>query len=378
MIQAFKFKLYKSKKNKHINKKLSIAAHVYNHCIALHKRYYRIYKLHLDKYKLQRHITKLKKLSKYSYWNGLNSQAIQDIVDRIERSYKLFFRNTKTKIKCSPPGFCKSRNYKSFTLKQCGYKLLEQNRVKVEAKIFKYHKSQDILGDIKNVTVKRDVLRDFYIYFVCDVPNKSIQAPTGKSVGLDFGLKTFLTTSNGDSIQTPEFYKLSIAKLRSSQQKLSSKTKGSNNRKKAIAVVARAHKRINNQRKDHHWKLAKQLAETYDTICIEDLNLKGMQMLWGRKISDLSFAEFVNKLEHSCNKTGSKLIKINRFEPSSKTCSNCLAINKELCLKDRIWTCGNCNMVLERDINAAINIKRVGTSTLSLEAIRPSLEGGFA
>ena len=105
-----------------------------SHCIALHKRYYRMYKKSLNVYSLQKHLTKLKKLDKYSHWNQLGSQAIQDIADRIDKAYKLFFRNQKHGIKSGTPNFKKRRNYKSFTLKQAGYKLLEVIELKLETK----------------------------------------------------------------------------------------------------------------------------------------------------------------------------------------------------------------------------------------------------
>ena len=116
MIKTYKYKMYHSKHNKRLHRLINIAAEIYNHCIALHKRYYRLYGVHLEKDKLQKHLTKLKKLERYSHWNQLNSQAIQDITDRIENAYQLFFGNLERKVKCGPPGYKKKRKYKSFTL----------------------------------------------------------------------------------------------------------------------------------------------------------------------------------------------------------------------------------------------------------------------
>jgi putative transposase len=160
-MKTFCFKTYHSKKNRYLHNQISLAGEIYNHCIALHKRYYRMSKKSLNAYSLQKHLTKLKKRERYSHWNQLGSQAIQDIADRIDKAYKLFFRNQKLGIKSGPPNFKKRRNYKSFTLKQAGYKLLEDNsrrynRIKIGNKIFKYFKSQDIQGSIKTITVKRD------------------------------------------------------------------------------------------------------------------------------------------------------------------------------------------------------------------------------
>ena len=141
--------------------------------------------------------------------------------------------------------------------------------------------------------------------------------------------------------------------------------KGSNGRKKVRLQLAKLHIKTTNQRRDYFYKLSNQLVNNYDNIFIEDLNMKAMQMMWGRKVSDLAFSEFVNILEHKANVT-----KIDRFFPSSKTCSNCGTVKKELDLKDRIYICGTCNIEIDRDLNASINIKRVGASTLAGEVVR--------
>ena len=107
MIKTYCFKLYESKRNKHLHRLINLSAEIYNHCIALHKRYYKLYKTYLNKSRLQAHITKLKKLDRYKHWNNLGSQAIQEITYRIENAYTLFFRNLKRKIRCAPPSFKK-------------------------------------------------------------------------------------------------------------------------------------------------------------------------------------------------------------------------------------------------------------------------------
>ena len=365
--RAYKFKLYKSKKTKHLYRQLGIASQVYNHCIALHKRYYRRYKKHLSKYHLQKHITKLKKHNKS--WGLLGSQAIQDITDRIERGYTLFFRNLKAGVKTAPPGFKSRRRYKSFTLKQAGWGV-SGNELRVGNHNFKFSKSRELEGLVKTVTLKRDYLGDFYVIFSCEVEEHPNRVASGKSVGFDFGLKNFLTSHEGAIIETPQFYKNNIAAVKKANRNLSSKKKGSNNRRKALLHLARAHKKINNKRLDFQHKLARNLAQEYDNIFVEDLNLKGMQKLWGRKISDLGFYSFLQLLQHHCNKAGAILTKVPRYFPSSKTCSNCEHILDSLSLKERFWVCPVCGSEHDRDINAAINIFRVGASTLQIEGIR--------
>jgi len=317
-IRTYKYKLYKTKKDKRIHDVINISGIIYNHCIALHKKYYKLYGKHLNKFQLQKHLTKLKKRDKYAFWEKVPSQAIQDITVRIDNAYKKFFdyAKGKTKQKVSPPTFKAVRKYKSYTLKgKVGYKL------------------EDNIGD-------------FYICITQEIKDeKKHNITSGKSVdiGADFGLKTFLTLSDKTEIEAPLYHLKNLSKQKRLNRNLSKKQKDSNGRKKA--------------------KL--QLANNYNNIFIEDLNMKAMQMMWGRKISDLAFSEFVNILEYKANVT-----KIDRFFPSSKTCSNCGYVLKELDLKTREWTCPSCQAKHQRDVNASINIKRVGASTLAGEVVR--------
>jgi putative transposase len=370
-VKTFCFKTYHSKKNRYIHNQISLAGEIYNHCIALHKRYYRLYKKYLNAYSLQKHLTKLKKLDKYSHWNQLGSQAIQDIAYRIDKAYKLFFRNQKLGIKSGTPNFKKRRNYKSFTLKQAGYKLLENNRIKIGNKIFKYFKSQDIQGNIKTITIKRDKLGDIYIHIVTDFVETRTAPRTGEIVGFDFGLKTFLIVSNGEDIESPLFFHQNSNAIRKANRNLSKKQRLSKNRRKARKSLERLHKRISNQRADFHWKLANELTDKYDFMFFETLNIKAMQMLWGKKICDLGFYKFMLKLKYLASVKGKTVFCIGRFEPSSKTCSVCGYVYKDLELKEREWRCPECETTHDRDRNASYNILRVGASTLGLGDVSP-------
>jgi putative transposase len=362
MIKTFKYKLYNSKNNKYLHNQINIACWIYNHCISLHKKYYKIYHKSLHKYQLQKHLTKLKKLPKYSKWNSLGSQAIQDITNRIEKGYKLFYKKDNKSL----PSYKGRYKYKSFTLKQAGYKLLENNQLIINKHKYKFFKSRDIKGQIKLLTIKRDNLGNLFLYFVCEVENPKFISKTGKTAGIDFGFKTFLTLSNETTYNNPEYLKNSLNKLKTFQQSLSLKKKGSNNRKKAKYRVSKLHQKINNQRTDFLFKLAKTLCLNYDELYIEDLDLNSMkeQNNFGRKVSDLSYGEFIKILSYYCDKTGKKLSKIDRYFPSSKTCSNCGWYNSDLKLSNRTFNCKICNTEIDRDLNASKNILRVGTSTL--------------
>ena len=172
-------------------------------------------------------MTKLKKITKYSHWNLVGSQAIQDISERISRAYALFFRNLKHNIKTAPPCFKKIRKYKSFTLKQAGYKYTNQdNSIIIQKQKYRFFKSREIEGKICTVTVKRDSLGDIYIYFVCRNDENKVLARTGKSVGFDFGLKTFLTASDGQDIESPLFFRRNGSAIAKANRRLARKKQG--------------------------------------------------------------------------------------------------------------------------------------------------------
>jgi len=371
-IRTYKYKLYRTKRLKHLHSTVNISGIIYNHCIALHKRYYRLYGKHLNKFQLQKHLTKLKKKEKYAYWRQVPSQAIQQITERIDEAYKKFFNYTKgkTKLRVSPPTFKKVKKYRSYTLKgKLGYKI-ENNVISLNGYQYRFWNSREIDGNIKTVTVKRDHLGDFYLCITLEKKETKVRAAAGKSVGIDFGLKTFLTLSDEAEIEAPLYHLKNLRELKQFNRSLSKKKKSSKRRAKAKHQLARLHMKIASLRRDYFHKLSNQLANNYDTIFIEDLNMKAMQRLWGRKVSDLAFSEFINILSYKTD-----VVKIDRFYPSTKTCSSCGHINNDLALKIREWQCPSCGADHRRDINAAVNIHRVGASTLGIEAVRPTLAG---
>ena len=376
-MKTYCFKLYNSKRNRKLKRQINAAGLIYNHCIALHKRYYKLYGRYLKKYDLEKHLTKLKKLEKFSYLREIGSQAVQDIADRIERAYKLFYENRKKKQKSSPPNFKKVRKYKSFTLKQAGWKLNEDlGIIKIGRQNYRYFQSRRIEGKIKTVTIKRDPIGDIYIYIVTDFREEQIMGRTGKSVGYDFGLKKFLTASDGKDIESPLFFVKNSKLIKKKNKNLSRKQEKSNNRKKARIELARAYKKTANQRKDFHFKTALKICEEYAVVCLEDLNLEEMKKLYGRKVSDLGFYSFVQKLKYEAIKFGTRIILIDRWYASRQICSECGYKNSEVKnLRIRKWECPECGAKHDRDRNASINILKVGASTLRGNEVRPEQSG---
>ncbi|TAG93591.1 MAG: transposase [Oscillatoriales cyanobacterium] len=369
-MKTVKFKLYQSKRNRHLKRSINAAGVIYNYCIALHRRYYRIWGKHLNCAKLQAHIAKLRKRN--SFWQLVGSQAVQDICQRIEKAYQLFFKHHSKGVR--PPGFKKVRKYKSFTLKQAGYKFLGGNRVKIGNRVYQYWNSREIEGTIKTLTIKRTPLGELFLVVVVDgVVEPYVKSETGKIAGFDFGLKTFLTVSDGSEIESPQFLKQSLSAIKKASREHSRKRKGSANRERARLNLVRKHEDVANRRSDWFWKLAHELTDKFDVLCFESLNLKGMQRLWGRKVSDLAFGEFLNILQWVAKKKDKQVVFIDRWYPSSKTCSHCGQVLKELDLSVREWRCPSCQSVNGRDENAAINIQRVGASTLGLGDVRRDL-----
>ncbi len=369
-MKTLKFKLYRHKRNKSLHQTINAAGMIYNHCIALHKRYYRMFGKCVKKAKLQSHIAKLRNRNKF--WQLVGSQAVQNICERIDRAYQLFFKHNKKGFR--PPNFKKVKKYKSFTLKQAGYKFVGGNRVKIGSRVYQFWNSRLIEGKIKTVTVKRNPLGELFFCVVVD--NNStpeIKSETGKIAGFDFGLKTFLTCSEGFLVQSPQFLKQAISEVKKASRSLSKKRKGSKNWEKARKHFVRQHGKVVNRRRDWFWKLAHQLTEQFDVLCFETLNLKGMQKLWGRKIGDLAFAEFIEILEWVATKKGKQLVFIDQWFPSSKTCFHCGHVLEKLELNTREWRCPSCSNVNGRDENASLNIKRVGASTLGLDSVRQGL-----
>jgi putative transposase len=366
-MKTLKFKLYSHKRNRYLKQTINAAGKIYNHCLALHRRYYQMWSKHLGGAKLQKHIAKLRKRN--PFWQLVGSQAVQDICQRIEQAYQLFFKHHKKGVR--PPSFKKVKKYKSFTLKQAGYKFLGGNRVKIGNRVYQYWNSREIEGTVKTLTVKRTQLGELFMVVVVDgysIPE--FTGETGKIAGFDFGLKTFLTCSEGFNIESPEFLKASLDDIRKASSRHSNKLKTSTNRERARKHLVRQHEKVSNRRRDGFWKLAHELTNKFDVLCFETLNLKGMQRLWGRKVNDLALLSFLQILEWVAKKKGKQVIYIDPWYPSTKTCTCCGHVLSELDLSVRRWRCPSCHQVNDRDENAALNIKKVGSSTLGVGDVR--------
>ena len=288
------------------------------------------------------------------------SQALQMSLRNLDNAYTNFFRGRGF------PKFKSKHGKQSFQLPQ-GVYLSEDNKQIFIPKLkwvgIDLHR--DFKGEIKTVTVSKTVTNKYYVSILIDnkidLPNKK-QITEATSVGVDLGIKEFAITSDGIKFDNQNFMKSMMRRLRVEQRSLARKQKGSNRRTKQKMVVALIHEKIRNQRQDYLHKISKYLVDTYDTICLEDLSVKNMvkNHCLARAISDQGWGEFRTMIEYKSEWYGKNVSIIGRFEPSSKMCSCCGFINKELTLADREWTCIKCDTYHDRDINAAQNIKSFG------------------
>lgn len=352
---SYKYKLYRTKKTKHLDKMLREACYVWNRALVLQKRYYKLYHKYIPRFTMYHHFAK-----RYEP-TLLNSHTVREVLDRLDIAYKRFFKHDAKR----PPKFKKASEFSSFVFKNGGYSLsgneLAINKIK---KSFKFSLSRPYDGKVKRVTVKRNKLGEYFIILCLDKQAEPYgKSHDGASVGIDFGLKKYMTLSNGREIDNPQFLKADLLEIRRRSRNLSKCKKGSNNRKRKKLELERLYRNIVNKRSDFQWKLAHELCKRYDLICLEDLNLEGMGKRWGRKMSDLAHGDFVLKLEHVAKKYGVQVHKIDRFFPSSRLCT-CGYKNDKLSLGDRIWTCPSCGAVHPRDLFAAENILRQGIAEL--------------
>jgi putative transposase len=200
--RTYKYRLYTSKRDKHLHQQIDVAGIIWNHALAVQKRYYRLTGKYINKYRLMNHIAKMRRTERFSYWQIVGSQAVQEIVERLDKAYRRFFAYLKGELgmglKTGPPRFKKVKKYKSFTLKQAGWKLLGGNRIRLNGKNYKFALSRPVNGTVKTVTVKRDHAgRLFACFSVIEEVNLPVEVSTGKIGGFDFGLKTFLTDDEG-------------------------------------------------------------------------------------------------------------------------------------------------------------------------------------
>jgi len=297
------------------------------------------------------------------------SQSLQQSVRRVCKARQHFFRRVKNgDEKPGYPKFKSRRHHRqSFDIPQNVRVDFDRRKTYVPKigwvkTIFQRH----FKGNIKTCTVIS--MRSTGKYIICIViedgksPPKKKRVTKKKSIGIDVGLKTYATVSNGMKIENPRFLQSKLKRVKCLQRRLSRKKKGSMNREKAKTRYGKCHEKIANQRRDFQQKLSTKLVRESQGIMVETLNVSGMvkNRRLSRAISDAAWSYFFGMLRYKSKLYGVTLIEVGMFEPTTKLCHRCGFKNNELALSDREWTCPECKTHHDRDINAAINIKMIG------------------
>ena len=351
-MKTYKYPLYDQSNTIRIGNLLDDMWHVHKYFHEWQRQRYRDGLPYANYNEMDRHFRALKRTT-HPHWKMLPSQAVQQELGRIDKAYDRFFKKLGGR-----PRIKKQHKFKSLTYPSSAGWSLSNNRITLSFRKwnpktrqwqfdripYTFHKHRQWHGTISQVTIKRDTCGRYWVCITTTYTDKKPLPTTGKSVGADFGMKdAYLTLSTGEKVQHPQPLKQSLNKLRFLNKALSRKVKGSNGWWKCVRQIARLYRKISNQRKDFQWQLASKLCKKFDTIVLETLNLDGMKRLWGRKVSDLAFYQFVEILRYKCSKHKRLLKQINQWtETTTKPCSDCGFHNEDLTLNDRQWTCPEC------------------------------------
>jgi putative transposase len=359
--KAFLYRLYPNKvQTDKLSGLLNVARELYNACLQERRDAYKMQGKSLNYYDQANELKELRQV--IPEVAQLNFSATQDMLRRLDKGFKGFFRRIKNGDKAGYPRFKGRNRFDSITfpvygdgVKIRGNRLYVQNVGLVK---FKLHRALE--GQINTITLKRNCDK-WYAVFSNSVDIEPLPA-SNKQVGVDVGIESFAVTSDGEFIENPHCLKVSQRKLRVAQRKVSRKKKGGHNRRKAVKLLARQHLKVGNQRKDFAHKVARNIVNTYGFIAVEDLQIKNMvrNHHLAQSISDAGWGQFLNLLSYKAEWAGRKLVKVNP-NGTSQTCSVCgYKVPKDLSV--RIHNCPNCGISLHRDFNSALNILTLGRS----------------
>lgn len=359
--RAYRYRLYPNEEQKVlIAKHLGSCRFIYNYALAKKVKAYQVDGTNLSRFDIQADLPNMKKFDEYCWLKEVNSLSLQASLANLDSAYTKFFHEHK-----GFPNFKSKKDSKqSFSIPQNTKVDFENGRIFIPK--FKsgikaiLHRTFD--GIVKTSTITRTSTGKYFISILVEVDEPDVSMKPiceNKAVGIDLGIKTFAVLSDGTEIPNPKHLKQSLDKVKKLQRSLLHKTKGSKNRDKARRKLALAHEQVTNRRNDFLHKVTSYLVNNYDTICLEDLNVKGMikNHHLAQSLLDIAIGTFNTLLEYKAKERGVNILRIGRFEPSSKMCT-CGYINHNLTLAIREWTCPECGSIHDRDLLAANNIKR--------------------
>ena len=372
MLRAYKYRIYPTNEQKALfAKTFGCCRFVYNWSLILKITAYKERKATLGNVYLT-NLMKSELKAEHDWLKEVNSQSLQSALRNLDTAYANFFRNTKA---VGFPKFKSRKSGQSFLCPQhCSIDFAKGTITIPKAKDIPAVLHRKFKGTVKTVTVSMTPSGRYFASVLVDTviqEQKTSEPVHDTAIGIDLGIKSLAVCSDGRTFDNPKNLQRSLEHLALLQKRMSRKRKGSANRNKARIRVARLQEHIANCRRDNLHKIAHAL--THDsqvrTICMEDLNVKGMQRNYhlAQAVGDASFGTFLTMLEYKCRWYGVNLIKIDRFAPSSKTCGKCGYVYKGLKLSERSWTCPECGTHHDRDFNAACNIKEFGLKALPTE-----------
>lgn len=371
MRKTFKYRLYPSKASEtKLKQALEACRYVYNQSIELKKNTYESEHKSLSLFDLNKELTtwiKNKPELKQAY-----SQVLQNCQTRVDLAYKAFFRRVKQGLKPGYPRFRGPNRYDSMTYKQSGFNLNLPDSTLYLSKIGRVPiiLHRPCLGTIKTCTVQRTSTRKWYVCFSVETDRPPPLPKTGLVAGLDMGLKTFIMASDGFKVPRQRFFKTEERALGKVQRKYSKfpRTERSPHKTRARRVVARVHERINNRRNDFCHQTANRLVHRYDFMSVEDLNVNGMmeEKKYSKSIADASWAQLLNRLSCKAEEAGKTVVAVNP-RGTSQMCSRCgRMVYKDISV--RIHHCPYCGLRIDRDLNASLNILRLGQQSVEYRA----------
>ena len=358
--KAYKYRIYPNREQQElINKHIGCCRYVYNLCLEKKINAYKTSNKTISSFELMKILPSLKKEQETSFLKEVNSLSLQASNRNLDSAYQRFFKEKK-----GFPKFKSKRNSRqSFQIVQNTHVDFDDKKVFIpkfkEGIKCRFHRFFD--GKIKASTISRTSTGKYYISILIELDEDN---PTKKpidenqAVGIDLGIKTFATLSNGKEIPNPKNLKNAMTRLKRLQRSLSRKVKGSNNHERTRRVLACQYERVTNRRNDFLEKVTHELVTTYDNICLETLSARNMMKnhRLAQALSDIAIGRFNKLIEQKAEWYGVNILRIGRFEPSSKMCS-CGYVYKDLKLSQRVWTCPSCGRRNQRDLLAAQNIK---------------------
>lgn len=359
MLKAYQYRLYPKKSQVTVlNQTLEQCRMVYNRVLAIRKDAWEQEQKRIGYYETKKLLPEWKE--EYPSLKNVHSQVLQDVVMRVDRAYKAFFRRVKSGENPGYPRFKQFGRYDSITYTQSGFELDGQWLVlsKVGAVPVITHRSFE--GTVKTCTIRRSCTGKWYASITVDIGEIPVQTAEKPAVGIDLGLTNFVAMSNGELIPSPKFFRQDESVLARAQCRLSKLTKGTPERKRSLMIVSKIHEKIANRRSDFAHKLSRDLVDRFSTIVFEDLNTKGMvkNRYLSKSISDVAWNQLVQMTQNKAVEAGSRVVLVDPYN-TSQVCSGCGQIVKKE-LNIRVHQCPFCGLSIDRDVNAALNILGLG------------------